>query len=80
MAEMGAACVASAGHGLLGGTAAAMTMYPIVPDYERFPGKGRDLRFTFAEIGLAAHWIKYFLHHAFIWKAKGKFGWQLIPE
>ena len=80
MATMGAACVASAGKGMLRGSAAAMTMYPIVPDYERFPGTGRDLRFTFGEIGLAAHWIKYFLHHAFIWKAKGKFGWQLIPE
>lgn len=80
MATMGAACVASAGKGMLTGSAAAMTMYPIVPDYKRFPGTGRDLRFTFGEIGLAAHWIKYFLHHAFIWKAKGKFGWQFIPE
>lgn len=80
MATMGAACVASAGKGMLTGSAAAMTMYPIVPDYQRFPGTGRDLRFTFGEIGLAAHWIKHFLHHAFIWKAKGKFGWQFIPE
>jgi sulfide:quinone oxidoreductase len=80
MATMGAACVASAGTGMLSGTAAAMTMFPIVPDYTRFPGHGRDLRFTFGEIGLGAHWIKRFLHHAFIWKAKGKLGWQLIPE
>ncbi len=80
MATMGAACVASAGSGLLAGTAAAMTMYPIIPDYERFPGTGRDLRFTFGEIGLGAHWIKRLLHHAFLWKAKGKLGWQLIPE
>ncbi len=80
MATMGAACVASAGSGLLSGTAAAMTMYPVIPDYERFPGTGRDLRFTFGEIGLGAHWIKRLLHHAFIWKAKGKLGWQLIPE
>jgi len=80
MASMGAACVASAGKGWLKGSAAAMTMYPIVPDYERFPGTGRDLKFTFGEIGLAAHWIKYFLHHAFIWKAKARPGWQFIPE
>jgi len=80
MADMGAACVASAGKGFLTGSAAAMTMYPVVPDYKRFPGTGRDLRFTFGEIGLAAHWIKHFLHHAFIWKAKGKLGWQFIPE
>jgi len=80
MATMGAACVASAGTGWFHGTAAAMTMFPIVPDYQRFPGTGRDLRFTFGEIGLGAHWIKRFLHHAFIWKAKGRLGWQLIPE
>ena len=80
MARMGAACVASAGSGWLDGTAAAMTMYPIVPDFTRFPATGRDLRFTTGEIGLAAHWIKRVLHHAFIWKAKAKLGWSLIPE
>ncbi len=80
MARMGAACVASAGASLLKGTAAAMTMYPIVPDYERFPQYGRDLKMTFGEIGLGAHWIKRLLHYAFIYKAKAKFGWQIIPE
>lgn len=80
MATMGAACIASAGAGMRSGTAAAMTMYPIVPDYVRYPGTGRDLQFTFGEIGLGAHWIKRLLHHAFLWKAKGKLGWQLIPE
>jgi hypothetical protein len=33
MASMGAACFASAGTGLRKGSAAAMTMYPIVPDH-----------------------------------------------
>ncbi|ODT05361.1 MAG: sulfide:quinone reductase [Gemmatimonadetes bacterium SCN 70-22] len=80
MARMGAACIASAGASLLKGTAAAMTMYPIVPDYKRFPVFGRDLRYTFGEIGLGAHWIKRILHHAFIWKAKARPGWQFIPE
>jgi sulfide:quinone oxidoreductase len=80
MARMGAACVASAGASLLGGTAAAMTMYPIVPDYDRFPEYGRDLRFTFGEIGLGAHWVKRILHYAFIYKAKANPGWGLIPE
>ena len=80
MAKMGAACVASAGASLLGGTAAAMTMYPIVPDYQRFPEYGRDLRFTFGEIGLGAHWIKHILHHAFLYKAKALPGWTFIPE
>ncbi len=36
MADMGAACVASAGSGLRHGSAASMTMYPVVPDLVRF--------------------------------------------
>ena len=80
MAEMGAACVASAGKGFFNGTAAAMTVYPIIPDYEKYPGVGRDLNGTTGEIGLAAHWIKHFLHYAFLWKAQLKPGWTLIPE
>jgi sulfide:quinone oxidoreductase len=80
MAEMGAACVASAGKGLFSGTAAAMTVYPIIPDFEKYPGVGRDMNGTTGELGLAAHWVKHLLHHAFIWKAKLKPGWTLIPE
>lgn len=80
MAEMGAACVASAGKGLFDGTAAAMTIYPVVPDFEKYPGTGRDTDYTFGEIGLAGHWIKHILHHLFIWKAKLKTGWTMIPE
>ena len=80
MAEMGAACVASAGKGLFTGTAAAMTVYPVVPDYEKYPGVGRDLEYTTGEIGLAAHWVKHILHHVFIYKAKLLPGWTLIPE
>ena len=80
MANMGAACVASAGSGMRSGTAAAMTMYPVVPDYQRFPESGRSAKETFGEIGLAGHWIKYLLHVMFIYKAKARFGWFLIPE
>ena len=80
MATMGAACIASAGAGLQGGSAAAMTMYPIVPDKQRYPGSGRDLKETTGEIGLGAHWTKLLLHHLFIYKAKARFGWFLIPE
>ncbi len=80
MAEMGAACVASAGKGLTDGTAAALTVYPVVPDFDKYPGIGRDLDYTFGEIGLAGHWIKHILHHMFIYKAKLKPGWTLIPE
>lgn len=80
MSEMGAACVASAGASLLRGTAASMTVYPIVPDFDRYPEYGRDLRFTFGEVGLAGHWIKVLLHHLFLHKARLRPGWRLIPE
>jgi len=80
MAEMGAACVASAGANPFRGTAAAITVFPIVPDFERYPEHGRDLRHTFGEIGLAGHWIKILLHHLFIYKAKMHPFWFFIPE
>ena len=80
MAEMGAACVASAGANPFRGTAAAITVFPIVPDFERFPEHGRDPRHTFGEIGLAGHWIKILLHHLFLYKAKMRPFWSLIPE
>lgn len=79
MAEMGAACVASAGKGFFSGTAAAMTMYPIIPDYDKYE-YGRDMNGTFGTMGLAGHWVKHLLHHAFIWKAKLKPFWTIIPE
>ncbi len=80
MANMGAACVASAGVGFTKGSAASMTMFPVVPDYDKFPGYGRSLTETTGEIGLAGHWMKHLLHVLFIYKAKGKVGWSMIPE
>jgi sulfide:quinone oxidoreductase len=80
LASMGAACVASAGASFWSGTAASMTMYPIVPDYDRYPVYGRDLHHTTGEIGSAGHWIKSILHTMFLYKAKAKPGWWLIPE
>ena len=80
MAEMGAACVASAGKGIFSGQAAAMTVYPVVPNFEKYPGTGRDTDYTFGEIGLAGHWIKHILHYLFMYKAKLNPGWTLIPE
>jgi len=80
MADMAAACVASAGSGLRHGSAASMTMYPVVPDLVKYPGTGRSLKDTFGEIGLAGHWIKLALHYMFIYKAKARPGWHLIPE
>ncbi len=80
MAEMGAACIASAGKGWRDGTAAAMTVYPIVPDPEKYGDAGRDTKETFGEIGLSAHWMKTLLHFLFIYKAKARPFWYLIPE
>jgi len=80
MAEMGAACVASTGAGFFTGTAATMTVFPVVPDFEKYPDYGRDINLTFGEIGLAGHWMKYLLHHAFIYQAKLKPGWSFIPD
>lgn len=79
MARMGAACVASVGSGLREGSAASMTMMPVVPDYSRF-ATGRDLDKTRGEVGLSGHWVKLMLHYLFIHKAKARFGWHLIPE
>ncbi|MBS2936358.1 FAD-dependent oxidoreductase [Nocardioides sp. J2M5] len=79
LAEMGAACVASVGSGLREGSAASMTMMPVVPDYSRYP-TGRDLGSTRGELGLGGHWVKLMLHHLFLYKAKARPGWHLIPE
>ncbi len=80
MAAMGAACVASTGSHVFKGTAATMTVFPVVPDYEKYPAYGRDMDLTFGEIGLAGHWMKYFLHHAFLYQAKMRPGWMLLPD
>lgn len=80
MAKMGAACVASAGSNPFTGTAASMTVFPIIPDFEKYPDYGRDMRFTSGEIGLAGHWIKILLHHMFLYKARMRPFWHLIPE
>ena len=80
MAKMGAACVASTGSHLLRGTAATMTVFPVVPDYDTYPEYGRDLDLTFGEIGLAGHWMKLLLHYTFIYQAKLSPGWSLLPD
>lgn len=80
MAQMGAACVASAGTGFTRGSAASMTMFPVVPDYQKYPLTGRDAKGTSGEIGLGGHWVKAVLHYLFIYKAKAKPLWFLIPE
>jgi len=80
MTGMGAACIISAGYGLRKGSAATLTVYPIVQDYEKYPMWGRDINYTIGEPGLAGHWLKLILHIAFMYKAKAKPFWFMIPE
>jgi sulfide:quinone oxidoreductase len=81
MGNMGAACIASAGYGMTKGSGISITTFPIVPDYQKYPNShGRDLKKTFGEIGLAGHWLKLTLHYAFLYKAKMRPFWWLIPE
>lgn len=80
MGKMGAACIVSAGYGIIRGSAAAMTVFPIVPDWEKYPEWGRDISYTIGEAGLAGHWVKLVLHYMFLYKAKGHPFWWLIPE
>ena len=80
MAEMGAACIASEGTHPFRGTAASMIVFPVAPDYERHPEYGRDLDYTMGEIGVAGHSIKILLHHLFLYKARLRPGWPMIPE
>ncbi|WP_341578493.1 NAD(P)/FAD-dependent oxidoreductase [Microbacterium schleiferi] len=81
MADLPAACIASTGTGFARGSAVAMTMAPIVPDFQARPlTHGRDADHTTGEVGLAAHWLKRMLHTAFLYKAKAYPLWYLIPE
>ena len=80
MSRMGAACIVSAGYGLLNGAAATMTVYPIVQDWDKYPEYGRDLSYTVGEAGLAGHWLKWFMHYMFLHKAKGYPLWWMLPE
>ncbi len=79
MTEFGAICITSMGKSMTRGSAALLTMDPVVPNYEKYKF-GRNLNYTFGDIGLAGHWVKYMLHYLFMWKMKGKFLWQFIPD
>ncbi|MEN8248023.1 MAG: FAD-dependent oxidoreductase [Bacteroidota bacterium] len=80
MGRMGAACIVSAGYGMTKGTAATMTVSPIIADWDKYPEWGRDVKHTMGEPGLAGHWLKWFMHYMFLYKAKGRPLWWLIPE
>lgn len=80
MGKMGAACIVSAGYDITKGSAATMTVSPVVPDWDKYPEWGRDIENTVGEPGLAGHWMKLAMHYLFLYKAKGKPFWWLLPE
>jgi sulfide:quinone oxidoreductase len=81
MTEMAAACIASMGDSLWDGSAAVITVYPVVPDHKTYPNDaGRDLFVTDMEMGLAGAWMKRMIHTTFMHKLQGRIGWKLIPE
>lgn len=81
MSEMAAACIASMGDSLWDGSAATITIYPVVPDKRSYPNEeGRDLFVTEMEMGLAGAWMKRMIHTTFVYKLQGYPGWQYIPE
>jgi sulfide:quinone oxidoreductase len=81
MTEMVAACIASMGDNLWDGNAVTIVMRPVVPDRKKYPNEyGRDLFVSHLEMGLSGAWMKFMLHHTFIWKFKALPGWMLIPE
>lgn len=80
MAEMPGACIVSIGKSIVNGSASSMVMYPVTPDFKRYPEYGRDLKVNKLEVGLAGAWIKRILHTMFIYKMKGNIGWSKIPE
>jgi sulfide:quinone oxidoreductase len=81
MTEMAAACIASMGDSLWNGSAGTIMIYPVVPDFKRYPNQGgRDGFVTHLEMGLAGAWMKRMIHSTFMHKLQGRIGWQFIPE
>ncbi len=81
MTEMFAACIASMGDSLWDGEAAVIVVYPVVPDFRRYPNEyGRDLFVTHLEMGTSGAWMKRLIQETFMYKFKGYPGWNIIPE
>jgi sulfide:quinone oxidoreductase len=81
MTEMYAACIASMGDSLWDGSAAVIMIYPVVPDFRRYPNEGgRDLFVTHMEMGTSGAWMKRMIHTTFMHKLQARVGWKMIPE
>jgi sulfide:quinone oxidoreductase len=79
MAKFASICVVSMSYGFRG-VAGTMSVYPTIPDFKKYPDFGRDIKYTMGEPGIAGHWFKWLMHYAFMWKAKAKPLWWLIPD
>jgi sulfide:quinone oxidoreductase len=80
MSEMYAACIASMGDSLMDGSAAVILIYPVVPNYLKYPVGGRDLFVSGMEMGLAGAWMKKMIQMTFMHKLRGRLFWSFIPE
>ena len=58
----------------------SLTLTAQTENFEKYPEWGRDLSYTVGEPGLAGHWMKLFMHYMFLYKAKARPGWSMIPE
>lgn len=79
MGETAGLCIASMKSDFWGGTAGTIAVYPVARDRKRFPGSGRDTEACIAEVGMAGAWMKWGLHHGFLYKLKALPFWKLIP-
>ena len=79
MGEIASICVVSINYGFRG-IAGSMSVYPTIPDFKKYPDFGRDIKYTIGEVGSAGHWFKWLMHYVFLWKAKAKPFWYLIPD
>lgn len=81
MTEMCAACIASMGDSLMDGSAAVMIIYPVVPNFKKYPASGgRDIFVSGMEMGLSGAWMKRMIQMTFMHKLRGRLFWSYIPE
>ena len=66
---MGVACIVSVSYGLRNGSAATLTVFPIVHNFEKYPVWVCDIKYTIGEPDLAGHRLKLIFHIAFMYKS-----------
>jgi sulfide:quinone oxidoreductase len=79
LAETAGMCIASMKNSWTKGSAAVIGIHPIVRNQQLYPERGRNMRESAVEMGLAGAWLKKGLHHAFMYKLSAKPFWKHIP-